>query len=162
MSDAQAWNRLTDLVTADPRVAPFVRRAVEDPEGYLADHEEALAERGIEEADEVSPLIALIDALLETGELAYLDWKAETAEVTAHIAALPRVRATGIDLGAVVDAELLEDAVRAVNGLLAPASLEIVMLDEDSDAYPLVAVPADATEAVTEAAQAVDVEVQSF
>lgn len=162
MHDVQAWIRLTDLITDDPSVRQLVRSAVDDPAAYLAAHADTLGARGIDEADEVTPLLALIDALEGVGELAYLDWKAEASEVAAQVARLPHVRAKGVELASIADAELLEDAVRAANALLAPAGLAIVMLDEDSDAYPLVAVSLDRLDALEAASAAVQVELQQF
>lgn len=139
MDDVQAWTRLTHLVTDDPRVLPPVELAVTDPGAYLARHEDDLYERGIEEPDEVTAVVALIDALLAVEEVAYLDWKAEVEETRAQLARLPRVRAAGVALDSLVGRP--QEAAAAANRLLEPAGVAIVGLDEDSDAYALVAVP---------------------
>lgn len=160
MSDAQAWTRLTHLVTDDPRVLPQVLSAVTDPTGYLAAHEDALDERGIEEPDEVTAVVALVDALRQIGELAYVDWKEAASEVRLQIAGLPRVRAVGGVLDSLEGRP--HEVAGAANALLAPAGVAIVGLDEDSDAYALVAVPAHRVSTLVSAAAAVGGVVTTF
>ncbi len=156
----QAWTRLTHLVTDDPRVLPQVLSAVSDPAGYLAVHRDALDERGIEEADEVTAVVALVDALLEIGEVAYVDWKEAAHEVRAQLAALPRVRAVGGALDSLEGRP--HEVAAAANALLAPAGVAIVGLDEDSDAYPLLAVPAHRVSTLVSAGAAVGGVVTTF
>lgn len=161
MTDLAAWDRFAALLTDDPGVAPQVRLAVADPAGYLAAHEDALLQRGIEEADEVEGVVALVDALQGAGEVAYLDWKEEAGEVRAQVAGLPRVRAAGVALDAAGEGSV-EQVARAISRLLGPAGLVVVQVDEGSDAYPLVAVPADRLPALVAAGAAVDVGVRTF
>lgn len=160
MDAVQAWTRLTLLLTDDPRVLPQVLSAVTDPAGYLAAHEDALDERGIEEADEVTAVVALVDALLEVGEVAYVDWKEASSEVCAQLAGLPRVMAAG----GVPDslAGRPHEVAAAATALLAPAGVAIVGLDEDSDSYALVAVPAHRVTTLASAGTAVGGVVTTF
>lgn len=160
MDDVQAWSRLTHLVTDDPRVLPQVLSAVSDPAGYLAAHQDALDERGIEEAGEVTAVVALVDALLEVGELAYVDGKEAAHEVRAQLAALPRVRAAGGLPGSLEGRP--HEVAAAANAQLAPAGVAIVGLDEDSDAYALVAVPAHRVTTVVSAGAAAGGVVTTF
>lgn len=160
MDAVPAWTRLTLLVTDAPGVLPQVLSAVSDPEGYLAAHADALDERGIEEADEVTPVVALVDALLEVGEVAYVDWKEASSEVCAQLASLPRVRAAGGVLDSLDGRP--DEVAAAANALLAPAGVAIVGLDEGSDAYALVAVPSDRVGALVAAGAAVGGVVTTF
>ena len=152
MSDLAAWTRLTGLLTDYPAVLAQVHRAVTDPEGYLAEHADDLAERGIDDAVDVEPVIALIDALIAIDEVAYVDWNDPADVVADELGALPRVAAAGV----VPEGEgRVEEVVAAVNAQLAAAGVVLVALDEDSDAYALVAVPQDRLAAVQEAGRAV-------
>lgn len=143
MSDVAAWTRLTALVTDDPRVLPEVLAAVTDPAGYLRTHRDTLSYRGIRQADDVEGIIALVDALEAIGEVAYVDWNEPADEVRALLARLSRVRATGLTLVGGPD-EDPEQVATGADLVLAPAGIRIVQLDEGSDAYPLVALPAAA------------------
>ncbi|XSS43859.1 DUF6630 family protein [Propionibacteriaceae bacterium Y1685] len=145
------------LLTDDTTVLAAVSQAVADPPAYLRDHEDALDERGIDDADEVTGTIALVDALMGTGELAYLDWKAASEDVAGLLADLPRVQETGIDLDPAGESQAdLEAVVIMVNRLLEPAGLVVIIIDEDSDAYPLVAVPLDRLPSIMDAAEKAD------
>lgn len=156
-----AWSELARLLSDDPEVASATTRAVEDPAGYLAEHEESLGQRGIEDAEEVTGAIALVDALAEAGDLAYLDWKASPEEVAGQLGALERIRDAGVDLDPVggLDVEV-EVAAGAANHLLSEEGLYVLILDEDSDAYPLVVVPAARVSDILTAAAAAGAEIR--
>lgn len=142
MNTAESWSDLIPLLTEDDSVLAAVIQAVTAQSAYFRDHEDTLLERGIDEPGHVTGTIALVDALDEAGELAYLDWKTHASDVAGLLANLPRVRASEVSLEPVADLEVsLEPAVAAANRLLEPAGIAVVVLDEDSDAYPLVAVP---------------------
>ncbi|MGM7698130.1 DUF6630 family protein [Microbacterium sp. A84] len=123
MSDTtiEDWARLCALLDDDPELEPAVRQAV---------------------ADETDAWQVLIDGLDEAGALAYLDGKDTGIELADALPALPRIFRTGVDVDEVgdVDGELSAAVVRA-DELLNPHGLRLVYLDEDTDAYPLVAVP---------------------
>lgn len=156
MTDTTSWDRLVALVTDDPRVAPLVRSAVRDPASYLEQHSGAMADRGIDDPDEVEGVYALVDALEAIGEVAYVDWREDPDEVRAQLQGLPRVRATGIVLDVVGQGDqAVEQAVTAANRLLAPVGVAVVGINEGSDSYALVAVPADRVPAVLAAGAAV-------
>lgn len=158
------WSTLIGLMTEEPSVASRVRHALSDPEGYFADHEADLAARGIDSPDEVRTTIVLVDALASVGELAYLDWKSPVDDVVGLVMKLPRITSAGIDLGGLVAADEeadVETVVGHANSLLSEADVAIVVVDEGSDAYPLIAVSTDAVERLTESAAGVGVDVRA-
>lgn len=162
MTDLAAWDRFAALLTDDPRVAPQVRLALTDPAAYLAEQRKVLFHRGIDRPENVSGVIALVDALGAAGDLAYLDWKGPAEEIADEVGALPAVRATGIVIDGVPDhAEYLTDpVVAAINRLLAPAGVVVLTVEEESDGCPLVAVPVDRRSALVAAGAAVGVRVR--
>lgn len=125
MSDATIddWARLCALLDDDPELEPAVRQAV---------------------ADQVDAWQVLIDGLDEAGALAYLDAQDTGVELADALPALPRIFRSGVDVDAVGDVDGdgdLPAAVSRADELLGPHGLRLLYLDEDSDAYPLVAVP---------------------
>jgi len=134
MSTIAEWSRLSELLDDSADVAAAVAQAADDPG--------------------VDPWAVLIDALDGAGALAYLDWKDSGQQVAAALALLPRIADAGLDLGEVAAAE--EDApaaVAAVNRALDAYGITVVHLDEDSDAYPLVAVASGDADRVAALAQ---------
>lgn len=156
MDATRSWSELATLLTDNPAVAAAAARAVADPVGYVRDHEVALKTRGIHDADRLTPAIALVDALMDTGELAYLDWKADPDDVVGLLADLPRVRDAGVDVDPAGELRGgVEAVVVEVNRLLAPVGVVVIVVDEGSDAYPLVAVPLDRLPRILESAATV-------
>lgn len=123
------WGRLCALLDDDPELVAAVRDALaagDDPWG------------------------ALIDGLDDAGALAYLEPSDTGMELADALAGVPRVFRTGLDLEVVGDIDELDAAIARAETLLAPHALRIVYLAEDSDAVPLVVVPAaHAAEIVT-------------
>lgn len=145
----EEWIRLCGLLDDDAELAATVRQAVEDPAEYYAAHADVLRDRGIESAADVDPWLVVIDGLDDVGALAYLDWKDSGPQLADALAGVPRIFATGVDLDAVGDVETdLPTAVAVANGMLDEHGLTLVYLDEDSDAYPLVAVATDDAEQI--------------
>ncbi|MGO2111440.1 MAG: DUF6630 family protein [Pseudoclavibacter sp.] len=166
MTAARDWHEIVRIASDDAEaVMSEVGQFLDDPGEYFAAHEGDLADRGIESPDDVTGVIVLIDALGRTGELAYLDWKNETEDTIAMLNRLPRVAASPIDLAIFAD-ELSDDGdggkaadvervVANANGVLASSRLAIAVLDEDSDAYPLVAIATGNISVLERAAEAV-------
>ncbi|MGV2984806.1 hypothetical protein ACNPNP_14000 [Microbacterium sp. AGC85] len=151
----EEWIRLCGLLDDDAELTASVKQAVDDPDAYYAAHADDLLDRGIESASDIDPWLVIIDGLDEAGALAYLDWKDGGAQLADALAGLPRIFATGIDLDAVGDIEAdLPTAVAVANGMLDEHGLTLVYLEEDSDAYPLVAVEADDAEQIVALASA--------
>lgn len=165
MTHTQTWVSLAEIISDDDSVKSTARQFVTDPSAYYTAHEDDLSQRGIDDADEVTGVIVIIDALDAVNEVAYLDWKSPADEVVGLLQRLPRIAASGVDLQVLVDpgydAEAdVETVVRWVNGLLAPTDVTVAILDEDSDAYPLIAVPTGKVVALTETAQHLGAEVR--
>src|SRR5690606_23696734 len=110
-----------------------------------------LLDRGIEEPEEVSPWLALIDALGKAKLLTYLDWKTPADEFVIMLRMLPQVTTV---FGGVREENAEFAQVAAIEGgmekVLAPADrvlagqgLRLIYLNEDSDVYPLIVVPGD-------------------
>lgn len=141
MSDANDdWARLCDLLDDDPEVAPAVL-----------------------EADDDDRWTALIDGLDEAGALAYLDEGDSGVELADALPALPRVFRAGIDLDEVGDIEGgIDEAATRADELLARHGLRLVFLEDESDAYPLVAVPAENVSAILELTERLGCTARSF
>lgn len=133
------WKRLCALIDDDPQIVVDVAKA--KPRDKWG---------------------ALIDGLDDAGALAYLDVEDTGIEVAEALAEVPRVLRLGVDLDTVGDIDGLDDAVRAVEQVLAPHALRIVYLPEDADAFPLVVVPADNVEEILALAKASGHEARSF
>lgn len=157
-----AWMRLCELIDDDVEIVDSVRMAVTDPAAYFQEHERELLDRGIEDAADVDPWLALIDGLDEAGALAYLDWKDSGAELADALARVPRVVRAGIELDDVSDIDELEAAAAGTDALLSPHGLRLVYLDEDSDAYPLVVVPTQNAGEIIELAARLEREARIF
>jgi hypothetical protein len=128
----QDWARLGRLLDDDPELLASVESAAADPDA--------------------DPWLAVIDGLDDAGALAYLETQDLGAELADALAGLPRVFRTSVDLGPVADIDELPDAIAAADLLLAPHDLRIVYLEEDSDAFPLVAVRRADAEAIVDLA----------
>ncbi len=151
----EEWTRLCALLDDDVELAPSVRLAVDHPADYFATHADELRSRGIESAHDVDPWLVMIDGLDDAGALAYLDRKDSGAQLADALSALPRIVATGADLDPVGDVETdLPIAVAVANEIIDAHGLALVYLEEEPDAYPLVAVAADDAEQIVALASA--------
>jgi len=148
-----SWTDLAQLLSDRPEVATSTALAAEDQVGYFDRNRQPLLDRGIDRADGVTTAIALVDALAETGELAYLDETADAETVAAALGALAPVRESGVDLSSVAELDVaLEPALGAANLLLTEVGLYALILEEDVDEYPLVVVPTARVSEILEAA----------
>ncbi len=117
---------------------------------YFKKHEDNLSQRGIENAEQVTPAVVLIDALLSHDKVVYQDHKAEPSDVLEMLNTLSEGKlehAKGY-------AELFEHYKNTNYGIaellgaqsLAPSifdciqstGLKLLSIDEDSDSYALV------------------------
>ncbi|WP_265523588.1 DUF6630 family protein [Oerskovia flava] len=146
------WERLCGLLDDDPELWPAVRLALTDPARYATERAAALPSGAAEDADDGVPVdvwSALLDGLDDAGALVYLDAADAGAELVAALGAAPRVVRAGVGLDPLLDdgTDLFGSLAHA-DLLLSAAGLALVLLEEDSDAYPLVVVPARAVDEV--------------
>lgn len=137
---AARWLKLAALLTPDAGLSEVVLLAHRSPAEYLRLHSAEAENRGLED-DDVDPWIALVDWLVEN-ELGHeLDYKENAAELAWGLSRMTAVLSSGVDLQSVddPDAHLTFGMLRA-NALLAPAGLELVVFDIDSDSFPVVLV----------------------
>jgi hypothetical protein len=145
---ATSWRELASLLTPDAALGDVVLLAHRSPAEYLRVHATDAEERGLED-DDVDPWFALIDWLIEN-ELAHeLDWKENADELAWGLSRMTAVLASGVDLQSVDDADAhLTFGMLRANALLAPAGLELVLFDIDSDSYPVVLVESAARDRI--------------
>lgn len=157
------WARLCDLLDDDPELSGPVLRALTDPSGYFDDHAQRLMARGIESADDIDPWLVMIDGLDDSGALAYLDWKDSGMELADALAGLPRIVRAGMDTESIADVDgTVEESIVRADELLAPHGLRLVYVDEDSDAYPLVAVSSENVSEIIAIAERLGYEARAF
>lgn len=164
METESSWTDLVRLITDEPSAHAAVNRYSADPDAYFADHEDDLAQRGIEDPDDVTGPVVIIDALDKVDEVAYLDWKSPVDEVVGLLDRIERIKDAGVDLEVLVDPGYSQEAdvetvVGWVNALLGDSEVTVAILDEDSDAYPLIAVPTPTVESIVETAKRLGAEV---
>ena len=137
---AARWRELASLLSPDVGLAEVVLQAYSSPSEYFEAHSAEAENRGIED-DAVDPWFALVDWLIEN-ELAHeLDWKDNAAELAWALSRMSAVLSSGVDLQSVDDADAhLTFGMLRANALLAPAGLELLVFDIDSDSYTIVLV----------------------
>ncbi|MEV0573418.1 DUF6630 family protein [Streptomyces sp. NPDC050392] len=139
------------LAPAHQAVGDRVLHAVDDPGAYVLAHAGALADRGIDAPVPDLAWIALIDALADHRLLAELDWKEDSAEIRSQLRGLDS--RPSVDPWALFEEgdmrlpthEFLETCgrhYREVGGAL-------VVLDIESDCYPVVGLRAARVEELT-------------
>jgi hypothetical protein len=135
-----SWREFATLITPDAGLVDVVMLAHHSPAEYLRMHATAAENRGLED-DDVDPWFALVDWLIENEFAHELDWKENAAELAWGLSRMTAVLASGVDLQSVDDADAhLTFGMLRANALLAPAGLELVVFDVDSDSYPVVLV----------------------
>ncbi|MCP2039524.1 hypothetical protein L1281_000089 [Neisseria sp. HSC-16F19] len=131
---------------AQADVLAEIRLADTEPHAYFSRFEDALCQRGIEEAAEVSPWLALVDALERCGVLTECDWKIDGEELAHRLQKLMKRHHCNPDdsrLQALAAQKLapIGTFAPAIRTLLASHDLTLAFLDIDSDSYPLVLLP---------------------
>jgi hypothetical protein len=157
--DVAVWRKLAEAAAADPETLVEVDLAAGDPAAYLNQFAWRLAERGIEQVDDVDPLIALVDGLMDRGRLAEFDWKEGDESVLATLNQLEPVRAVG---AVFPPAELagVEEALPYAAEILADYGQSVVGIDIGSDSYPTLVLPSDRVAGFRAAAEAADVTIK--
>lgn len=104
------------------------------PRAYLSLFAHELEERGIEQAHELTPAVALVDRLIAEGLAVEADW-AETGE---SVTGLLRARSIiDVDLGA-SGALGMAEALPHLASVAVTRGAALVEIDIDSDSHPLV------------------------
>ena len=127
----------------DVQVSSLVRKAVEDPAAYVSEHKRTLRLRGIGAPGPRLPWLALLDALIESSFAVELDWREAPSAALEQISAL-RIVPTGervrdipgpdFELGA---SWSLSDAIRAAGTTLADVGIDLLVLDLQTDSFPM-------------------------
>ncbi|MEU9091529.1 DUF6630 family protein [Streptomyces sp. NPDC048428] len=128
------------LASAHRAVTERVLHAFDRPEAYVHDHADRLADRGIDEAVPNLAWIALIDALADHRRLAEFDWKEDSQEVRSQL--------NGLDSRPSVDPWVLveekemllptDEFLNACGRHYRDVGAALVVLDIESDCYPVV------------------------
>lgn len=144
------------LAPAHPDVAARVLHAHDDPSAYVRDHARELAGRGIDAPVPDLAWIALVDALAAHRLLAEFDWKEDAQEIRARLRQLgsrpsvdPWVLVEDDDM-LLPAHEFLETCGRHYRDVGAA----LVVLDIESDCYPVVGTRAARVEELTKLAAA--------
>jgi hypothetical protein len=78
--------QIGSIISLDnPEVVKRLKLFVDDKKSYFKIYENEILERGLEEGDEISPEIALIDTLLSEKKIVYVDWKTEAHHVLSML-----------------------------------------------------------------------------
>jgi len=117
---------------------------------YFKKHEDNLSQRGIESAEQVSPAVVLIDALLSHDKVVYQDHKAEPSEVLEMLNTLSEgqlkhakgyaevfehYKNTKFGIGAFLDTT---SSAPSIFDCIQSTGLKLLSIDEDSDSYALI------------------------
>ncbi|TXL89058.1 DUF6630 family protein [Streptomyces sp. IB2014 016-6] len=144
------------LAPDQPSVAEQVRHAHEDPEGYVRTYANRLDDRGIDEPFPGLAWIALVDALHERKLLAEFDWKESADEIRfglRGLASRPSVDPwTLFDDG---ESELTtHDFLEVCGRHYREVGAALVVLDIESDCYPVAGLRASRVEELVSLAKA--------
>ncbi|MBW4716362.1 DUF6630 family protein [Saccharothrix obliqua] len=135
---------LAELLAPDaPDVGKRVLSAHDEPAEFVRAHADQLDERRIDEPIPGLAWIALVDALTDHGLLAEVDWKEDPAEVVAQLKALRSAPAEWGWVGETDTHVPTYDFLRAAGRRLRALGTALVVLDIESDCYPLTLVPVD-------------------
>ncbi|WP_410673738.1 DUF6630 family protein [Amycolatopsis sp. cmx-4-68] len=133
----------TLLAPDTPQVAARVAAAHDDPGAYLVEHADRLDDRGIDEPFPGLPWIALVDALADHGLLAEVDWKEAPEEIVSQLRALRSAPSADELWTALSESDLAtHEFLEAAGHRLRETGTALVVLDIESDCYPLALLPA--------------------
>ncbi|MCD2166543.1 DUF6630 family protein [Comamonas koreensis] len=115
-----------------------VRQAIEQPAQYLDRFADDLVNRGMDEPEQVSPWLALVDGLQRRKQNFELDWKLNMNDAIWALQQLQTVEQRGLDLQALAGSKALNhEALQEAGDYLRSQGLGLVSFDIDSDSYPL-------------------------
>ncbi|QKV73400.1 hypothetical protein [Amycolatopsis sp. Hca4] len=134
----------TLLAPGVPQVAEHAAAAFDDQDAFLRAHAARLDERGIDEPFPLLPWIALVDVLTDHGLLAEFDGKEDPGEIVGGLRALRSAPAGDDPWTSLATSELSTyDFLEHAGNRLHDNGTALVVLDIESDCYPLVLVPAE-------------------
>lgn len=149
------------LSNANHMVAKDVALFKSNRKEYFKIHEKELLQRAIESPEEISPSIALIDSLKSIKYMLYADYKEDALQVLEKLNALTHGKLTATSSCEKLVLHIKEKGrdVAISNCLegsessylfqcITDANYKLVMIDEDSDAFPLTLVPLENFEAI--------------
>jgi hypothetical protein len=144
------------LAPGIPAVAAQVLLAHDEPEAYVRAYGERLEDRGIDEPFPGLPWIALVDALHEHRRLAEFDWKEGPDEIRWRLGQLES-RPAQDPWGRIGDAEAqlpTYEYLEACGRAHREVGTALVVLDIESDCYPVACLPAERAEELSATATA--------
>lgn len=136
------WQEICGILCSDdPSLLGDIELAQEHPSQYLETFEDSLFERGIEDASEVRPWLALVDGLISRQLCTEVDWKIDANELAFQLGKLKSLSGCDQLLMRLSESGTTnEEALERASNLLKEKSFSILQLDIDSDSYPLVVV----------------------
>lgn len=142
---------------------------------YFKTHEDELLQRGIESPDELPSTIALVDSLNVANKIVYADYKEHAGDVLEQLNSLANGKLALSNAYATLASHIAEKGKHATiaNYLdasdaaylfqcVTEAGYKLVMIDEDSDAYPLALVQLGQFEVVKKLATTAGVKIKGL
>jgi hypothetical protein len=130
------------LAPGEPEVAARVLHAYDSPDAYLAEHADRLEDRGIDTPIENLAWIALVDSLTDHHLLGEVDWKEAPEDIRDALGQLTSRPAD--EVWAWHDSEediFTHDFLKRAGEHTYAAGKALVLLDIESDCYPLAYLP---------------------
>lgn len=150
------------LAPGEPEVAERVLRAYDAPEAYVSEHADRLEDRGIDTPIDNLAWIALVDSLTDHHLLGEVDWKEAPEDIRWALGQLTSRPAD--EVWAWHDPEediFTHDFLKRAGEHTYAAGKALVLLDIESDCYPLAYLPvarvAELTELAADAGYRVEV-----
>ena len=137
------WNELCAILCpGDPTLLDEIDLAFRTPARYLQEFSDTLLARGIEEENEVSPWLALVDGLISRQCCNEMDWKIEPGELAWQLNKIESLRDKDQILSPLANSPAVnDDALALASNCLRQHDLALLVMDIDSDSYPLVVAP---------------------
>lgn len=139
------------LAPAHQAVTERVLHAFDHPEAYVRDHADRLADRGIDEPVPDLAWIALIDTLADHRLLAEFDWKEDAQGVRSQLNGLDS--RPSVDPWVLVEEDEMllptDEFLNACGRHHGDVGAALVVLDIESDCYPVVCLRAARVEELT-------------